>query len=202
MNSDFIEIYDDALSKEKCREIISYFDKKKKELGRGVSGRKKLVDLSAKSCWELPAELTYLSNRSFLPSRYILDVIKKCTPQYIHSYPYLKDDVSPWNVSDGYNIQMYNPGEAYWQLHCENGSLPFVKRVLVWTVYLNTVTDNGGTYFDQYDKTVDAKEGRFVMWPAGWTHTHKGIVSNTQKKYIATGGYEFLDDQPLIEDTS
>ena len=82
MNSDFIEIYDDALSKEKCREIISYFDKKKKELGRGVSGRKKLVDLSAKSCWELPAELTYLSNRSFLPSRYILDVIKKCTPQY------------------------------------------------------------------------------------------------------------------------
>ena len=46
MNADFIEIYDDALSKEKCREIISYFDKKKKELGRGVSGRKKLVDLS------------------------------------------------------------------------------------------------------------------------------------------------------------
>jgi len=25
------------------------------------------------------------------------------------------------------------------------------------------------------------------MWPAEWTHTHRGIISTNKEKYIATG---------------
>ena len=32
-----------------------------------------------------------------------------------------------------------------------------------------------------------AKKGLTVMWPAEWTHTHKGIISPDKEKYIATG---------------
>jgi len=31
-----------------------------------------------------------------------------------------------------------------------------------------------------------------VIWPADFTHTHRGIVSKTQEKYIATGWYNLV----------
>ena len=65
-------------------------------------------------------------------------------------------------------------------------------------IYLNTVTDNGGTRFEVYDKELDAVEGRLVIWPAYWTHTHHGIVSETQEKYIATGWYSFQSDNSIV----
>ena len=64
--------------------------------------------------------------------------------------------------------------------------------------YLNTVTDDGGTYFSNYDLTLDAVEGRLVIWPAYWTHFHKGIVSASQEKYIATGWYEKIESSTVI----
>ena len=65
--------------------------------------------------------------------------------------------------------------------------------MMVWHIYLNTVTDGGGTHYTQYNKTIDAVEGRLVIWPAYWTHFHHGVVSKTQTKYIATGWYNFAD---------
>ena len=53
----------------------------------------------------------------------------------------------------------------------------------------NTVKDKGGTFFSNYSRTVDAVEGRCVIWPADWTHFHKGIPSPTETKYIATGWF-------------
>ena len=57
------------------------------------------------------------------------------------------------------------------------------------------MTDGGGTYFSEYDKTIDAVEGTFTIFPAFWKHTHKGIVSNTETKYIATGWYSYEEEQ-------
>jgi len=60
-------------------------------------------------------------------------------------------------------------------------------------IYLNTVSDGGGTKFTCYDETINAEEGRLVIWPASWTHTHHGCVSPTEHKYIATGWYSFQE---------
>ena len=57
-------------------------------------------------------------------------------------------------------------------------------------IYLNDVPD-GGTQFIDQEKTLKAVEGRVVIWPAYWTHTHRSQVSHTQTKYIATGWYIF-----------
>ena len=57
--------------------------------------------------------------------------------------------------------------------------------------YLNTVTDGGGTYWDNYNLLINAVKGRLVIWPAYFTHFHKGIVSKTETKYIATGWFQY-----------
>ena len=53
-------------------------------------------------------------------------------------------------------------------------------------IYLNNVT-NGGTYFDNYNLTLNAVEGRLLIWPAFWTHFHRGVVAPNERKYIITG---------------
>ena len=39
------------------------------------------------------------------------------------------------------------------------------------------------------NKLINAKKGLTLIWPAYWTHTHKGQISNKNEKYIATGWY-------------
>ena len=55
--------------------------------------------------------------------------------------------------------------------------------------YLNDVTDGGETEFMYQKLKIKPKKGLTLIWPADWTHTHRGIPSMTQVKYIATGWY-------------
>ena len=59
--------------------------------------------------------------------------------------------------------------------------------------YLNDVEDEGETEFYYQKLKVKPKKGLTLIWPADWTHTHRGIPSKTQEKYIATGWYSFTD---------
>ena len=83
------------------------------------------------------------------------------------------------------------PGGGFHKLHCEDDA-PSRNRVLVWSVYLNTVTDKGGTYFSSFNKTVKAKEGRLIIFPPYWTHHHKGVMSKTQTKVYCYRMVTFL----------
>jgi len=63
---------------------------------------------------------------------------------------------------------------------------------LTFMTYLNTVIDRGGTEF-YYQKLVhEAKTGKTLIWPVDWTHTHRGVVSPTQDKYIITGWFNLV----------
>ena len=57
--------------------------------------------------------------------------------------------------------------------------------------YLNDVSDGGETAFLYQNVKVKPEKGLTLIWPAEWTHTHKGMVSMTQTKYIITGWYSF-----------
>ena len=39
---------------------------------------------------------------------------------------------------------------------------------------------------------VNAEQGKTLIWPADWTHTHRGVGSLTEEKYIITGWYSFI----------
>ena len=75
--------------------------------------------------------------------------------------------------------------------HCERSDIATCKRVLVFMTYLNDLPD-GGTMFKNQDLTIPAKKGLTLIWPAEWTHTHKGQISNTKEKYIVTGWYHLI----------
>ena len=68
-----------------------------------------------------------------------------------------------------------------------------IHRIFAWMTYLNDVDDGGTTDFDYYKVKVKPKMGKTLIWPAEWTHAHRGTVLKGGKKYIITGWLHFTD---------
>ena len=118
--------------------------------------------------------------------------IKSALESYTKKYGYLNtiNKASQWRLCPFYNVQRYDgEKEGFFALHNEHsGSYPY--RMLAWMVYLNNA--KCGTEFPYQEKIVTPKVGRTAIWPAGWTHPHKGVTPNEGLKYIATGWFYFL----------
>jgi hypothetical protein len=101
---------------------------------------------------------------------------------------------APWGISEYINIQYNPPGGGFkvWQTErCVADTLQS-RRHLVFMTYLNDVTDEGGTEFMHQKITVHASKGKTLIWPVDWTHTHRGIVSPSQEKYVLTGWFSYM----------
>ena len=84
-------------------------------------------------------------------------------------------------------IQWYKPGEGYYEWHVDGAQMAACDRAMVFMTYLNDLDDGGGTMFYHQDLTVKPKKGKTVIFPAAYTHLHKGEISETQDKFILTG---------------
>ena len=175
----FIDIY--KVPKKLCDSLISYYKKNKeyKVIGEVETGVKKETKDSTD---------VYFYNQS--KNKHILQFFSElstCAIKYCKKYKIADSIIS----SVRNHIQHYKPGGGYPVLHYErNKTNP--KRMLVYMLYLNTVTDQGGTEFPFQGITLSANKGNLILWPAEFTHPHRGIISPTQEKYIATGWLEII----------
>lgn len=180
----YIEIYDEVLSTEECTKIIQYINQSP-NMRRGLIGEG--VDVKAKDSWDIHNRF---QNQTTVDTM-IHGALSECLADYKSKHSEL-NSIGYWSLENNYNLQKYLPGGGYFTSHCEANFRTTCQRVVVWMIYLNTVTDGGGTKFPQYDLVTDAVEGRVVLWPASWTHFHHGVVSPSQFKYITTGWYSFV----------
>jgi hypothetical protein len=97
--------------------------------------------------------------------------------------------MDPIDLYTYFNIQKYEPNEGFYGWHCERAGVKHSDRLLVWMIYLNTVTDRGETEFFYQQHFEEPERGKLVIWPSDWTHLHRGVPSPTQTKYILTGWF-------------
>lgn len=130
-------------------------------------------------------------NRAPLITMYF-EQLYNVVQKYLDKYTYAQDTVK-FGITESANIQKYNPGEGYYAYHSERGraDYPICNRHLVWMTYLNDVEEGGGTEFFYQEYSTTAKKGKTLIWPADWTHTHRGIVAPNETKYIITGWLNF-----------
>ena len=129
--------------------------------------------------------------RSELCEKYVT-VLQKVVDVYMNKYPFSARN-GQWSIREPILIQYYKPTEGFLEYHCErsSNSVPQTYRHLVFMTYLNDVDDGGETEFFHQNIKVKAKKGKTLIWPADWTHTHKGITSLTQEKYVITGWFSY-----------
>ncbi len=118
--------------------------------------------------------------------------LKGCLDQYTAQHPLLRE-VGTYRMTESPILQHYRPGGGFKLEHFERSSLATTTRMLVWMTFLNDVTDGGGTRFTYQQHTFDAVGGRTLIWPSDFTHTHAGVVSPSQHKYIITGWLNFAE---------
>ena len=62
--------------------------------------------------------------------------------------------------------------------------------------YLNDVEEGGETGFYYQDVEIKPKKGTLVIFPAGFTHLHRGKMPVSNNKYIAN--FWFLNKNPAV----
>ena len=119
------------------------------------------------------------------------EFIIKTFAEYADKYPSLRDC---FIYNPGLKLQKTIPGGGFHSWHCEQ---PYIindfdkDRLLAWMVYLNDDYEGGETEFNYLSKRVKPKKGTLLMWPTGFTHTHRGGMVISGEKYILTGWIYF-----------
>ena len=218
---------DNVLPKEFCQFVIDKFEQSKdKKAGISGGGTNKLIkestDLMIASQLE-DKDWKYIYD-------YLREVLLHSLVEYMSLHPFLvrtpehqfssklslvrtcQGRFSASSKGDPHmQMQRYVDEEGYRAWHYENeisdNSMRDRQMAFLW--YLNDVFDGGETEF-KYQKNdlnqnikVEARAGRGNIFPAFWTHVHKGNKPrNGQTKYIITGWIELVEPENVSREIS
>ena len=182
--TDFIEVYDGALSKEYCEELISFIDGQERD---GL-----LVTRFEDGDLKMHRDDSYciLSKvRHDLCSEFFEVFWGDVYNQYVSKYNIL----ASFNKHTIYGVkaQKTKPSEGYHEWHCEKSAKLNSSRIMAYTVYLNDDYEAGETEFLYQQKRIKGQQGSVCIFPAGYTHVHRGNPPIGGNKYILTGWVEF-----------
>jgi prolyl 4-hydroxylase len=191
----FIHIKPQVLSKEVCEKFIVNFESSPLVNKGHIFTNGKIVEQpDIKSSSEITFNPTYLNNPVWGDLlKQLVSVIEEGVTEYLLQFSEGLYNISEFKLDPLFNIQRYYPGEGYHKFHCERGAnSKDLRRVLVWMIYLNDLTDGGQTEFYYQKHKETPEQGKLVIWPSDWTHIHRGVTSPTQTKYILTGWFSHI----------
>ncbi len=171
-----------------CDAIIDYFEENKHKQRQGCTTGG--IDLQAKNRQDMnlsPKELNFPENQIY---KEYFEILFACYKDYNVQWPFLSEIVKHLDIGN-FNIGKYMPGQHFQKIHCERMGLSSLHRLFAFMTYLNDVEEGGSTYFNHYDLDVKPKKGLTLIWPAEWTHSHKGNIIKSGLKYIITGWLTF-----------
>ena len=113
--------------------------------------------------------------------------------EWLRTYPVLQSrNYREIYVSNG-KMQKTYPGGGYHNWHSEHcNDIGSTTTLLAWMVYLNDVDEGGETEFMYQQKRLKPQRNRFVLWPAGFTHLHRGNPPLQGVKYVLTGWIHWI----------
>lgn len=115
--------------------------------------------------------------------------LQNCYDSYMKEYDVLSD----LNVKcTSIKVQKTPPGSGYHVWHCEQGNGESANRALTYILYLNDIDPDGAgeTELLYQRMRIPPQENSLVIFPAAYTHTHRGnVVHGNKSKYIVTGWF-------------
>lgn len=174
------------IDKKICTDLITFFNEQKEHHYKGIVAGGYLPKLKKST------DLNFNIKINTSPVKNYLQMLTNCLKKYKEKHKVLDEKLALWDIVENVNIQKYKKKEGYFSWHTERINSVVSKRLLVFMTYLNDVTDGGETEWFYQKTKVKAEKGLTVIWPAEWTHLHRGCVSKTQEKYIITGWYSLV----------
>ena len=175
---DFIGIWEKKVPHELCDKTIDYIESQ--PLDKNIGNDNALREDRSTFLIETKPE----HKERF---RELDDYLTPAATEYANTWGALK---GAFLTNSEIKLQKTLPCQGYHVWHCERNAMQFVMRELVWTIYLNDMPDGEGeTEFLFQKYRYQPQKGDIVIFPASFTHTHRGNPPYTRTKYIATGWY-------------
>ena len=198
MNADYFEhiaVFKNVYPEGYCQHLISEFDRLE---GGGIgSNRQKSegADRHVKDDYQIDIQL---KNHNLIPFEeknscdLFFDGLQRCYDAYTNKYSTLRNN---GNIrATVMKLQRTSPGGGYHVWHGEQGPGDNARRVVVYMLYLNSIAPEEGaeTEFLYQKKRFNPVENTMVIWPAAYTHAHRGnpVLGETYK-YIVTGWFYY-----------
>lgn len=192
---DFILIHKDSVSKETCSAILEHFNYMV-EKGYFRTSQSEGMDPSKRKdiCAHFPADEIAMKRDNVMPS--------DCLPQKVveNYFQKLGNLVSHFQgeclipgrlFCPGFKVHQVNEGNGYFDFHIENDCKKVATRVLAFMTYIEKPDSGGETEFLFQKKRVDPEVGTTIIWPAYFTHPHRGNPVLQGRKTYITGWYSF-----------
>ena len=180
---DFIGIYNNVGSSDYCKKFIDFIEYLKvsglAKREERLSHNRDLVSVNMAHVNTWGYDLTHADPvaNEFLP------LVQNSIDQYVNEYSILtKNNFLLFDIK----AKKFPLGGGFHDWHYETMSVNTSRRSFVVQMYLNTNDEGGETEFLYINKRVKAKEGRVLIFPAGYTHTHRGNPAIGQDKYLIT----------------
>ena len=187
-HNQFIGTYTNALSKEDCKNIIEEFENDLKSKIDSSGEQQFYRDKMERHDYQ---KFYLSSDKSNQMVSAINNVLDKCISIYAQEFWIVKQLQA---TSLDIKLQKTPPRGGYHVWHCEQSDRSNANRVLAWTIYLNDIPDGEGeTEFLWQGLRVQPKAGTVSIFPASFTHTHRGNPVYSCDKYIATGWYTLYE---------
>ena len=179
MINDFISVYDNFYSNEECEEYINLIEH---YISTGlILKEEKTLHKTAHYAINFNNDVNYNILSGDNLSLEFLPKIKDPIDEYLKKFSVLGQE----------NLLIYDTkakkipiGGGFHNWHYENTGLQVSARKLVIQLYLNTIDEGGETEFLYINKRIKAEQGRLIIFPAAFTHTHRGNPPIGQDKYI------------------
>jgi len=185
----FVGVFKNAFTKEYCEKAIKHYE----DMVQAGHGHTRFstekVDRTAKDDTQLfTDDIDYIPLRT---AKYEFNELfwNKYYPIYEQEYSAVK--YSGRHSNYHYKIQKTKIGGGYHNWHYESSEREVCHRLLTWILFLNDVNEGGETEFLYQHMRIKPEQGTLIIWPAGFTHTHRGNPPLSNDKYIVTGWTEF-----------
>lgn len=193
--TDFIRVYDDALSPDVCSQMVLAFEAAPKTQTK-IEGFREFYECPVNEFGAIMARTPVAHADFSKPAPTYTEVIVKAMRAHLNRYQ--KDaGVAPgdWPKEVGFEklrMKRYDQGEGQFGRHVDVADYASARRFLVFFFYINDVEEGGETAFygegEEPIMVVKPKRGSLLMFPPLWTFPHAGMMPKSGPKYIA-GGY-------------
>ena len=193
----FIGIFPNVFTSEYCNKVIKFFNTHKKSPAYTTRQEHDNARSSAKE-----GAMYFFVNETDEQLLVINEsiqvefdtIVRKHYMEYKQKYGFIDDvaEQSQMRMSVCIKLQEYGLSQGYHAWHCDNAHVGSSRRMLVVMAYLNTVESGGETEFLYQSTRVQPVQGTLLIFPAYFTHAHRGNPTLKGNKYIITSWLEYM----------
>ena len=186
---DFIGIYEESVPVELCEVFVTNWEEGKKN--------RTIIDLTKENetgyIEKSPPPLSRKDDVAYIsslfstiypipPVRAYFEFLSKCFECYRKKYSIGFRGVF---YNDIFKIHKVKKSEGFHKWHYERADAENLDRMMVYMTYIEVPKEGGETEFLHQSLRIKPIVGRTLIWPAGYTHMHRGNPPlDGEKMYI------------------